>query len=186
MKRASSPALIALIGLLACAPATGQGHWHDVSDLEHALDARDSATETLRLWCVDHQRGSDASIHAVRERVEKPPPAEVLWQLGASDPMSIHYRRVRLVCGERTLSVADNWYRADQLTPAMNEALDHTDKPFGQVVGPLGLHRRAVSSKRPPVRSGFVLQRRAVLTNDRGQPFSAVREAYTAAVLERP
>ena len=77
-------------------------------------------------------------------------------------------------------------FRSDRLSPAMNDLLDHTDKPFGPVVAPLGLHRRPLSSQRLPAASGFVLTRRAVLINDRGEPFSVVHETYTAAILDPP
>ena len=98
----------------------------------------------------------------------------------------MRYRRVRLICSGKTLSIADNWYRPDALTPDMNETLDHTDRPFGAVVSPLGLHRRTLSSKRPPFSSGFVLRRRAVLSNDHGEAFSVVQEAYTSEMLDGP
>ncbi len=154
-----------------------------MSELEHALDSRDSATETLRQWCVARQPVADAAIHAVREEARGETPKAVIDQLGAADVAAIHHRRVRLVCGGTTLSVADNWYRADALTPEMNETLDHSDRPFGQVVAGIGLHRRPLSNERLPIGSGYVLRRRAVLVNDKGQPFSVVVETYTAAVL---
>lgn len=179
---ASRAALVAGVGLLLTAPASAEPQ--NVNALEQALDARDSATETLRLWCARHQPNADASIHAEREPVETPPPPDVLSRLGSPPARVIHYRRVRLTCGGTTLSEADNWYRADRLTAVMNQTLERTDKPFGPVVSPLGLHRQPLSSERPPAGSGFVLRRRAVLTNDRGEPFSVVQESYTAAAAE--
>ena len=154
--------------------------------LERALDSRDSATETLRLWCVAHRPNAVASIHAARDRLDKAPSPEILRLLGSPDPRQIRFRHVRLVCGGTTLSVADNWYRADRLSAAMNLALDDTDAPFGPVVAPLGLHRHALSNERLPATSGFVLKRRAVLMNDRSEPFSVVEETYTSAMLENP
>lgn len=181
---ASSPAIVAAAGLLVGTLAWAQARVTDVVGLERALDARDSATETLRLWCARHRPKGDAAIHAVREAVEKPPPSEVIDQLGSPPADIVRYRRVRLTCGVTTLSEADNWYRADRLSAAMNDTLDHSDKPFGPVVSPLGLHRRPLSSERSSPGSGYVLRRRAVLINDRGQPFSVVQENYTPAAAE--
>ena len=81
------------------------------------------------------------------------------------------------------LSEADNWYRPDRLTPAMNIALDTTERPFGVVVRPLGFHRTTLSTTFLPEGSGYVLRHRAVLSAASGAAFSVVVETYTREVL---
>jgi hypothetical protein len=87
------------------------------------------------------------------------------------------------MCGARVLSNADNWYRPDMLTPAMNLALDTTHTPFGVVVAPLGFRRATLSVTLLPDEPGFVLRHRALLTTSAGKPFSVVVETYTRDVV---
>jgi hypothetical protein len=54
---------------------------------------------------------------------------------------------VRLTCGDRVLSEADNWYVPARLTPEMNRVLDTTDTAFGRAVQPLNFRRRTLSAK---------------------------------------
>ncbi len=167
---------------------------------EAALDATDSASEALRRWCADNRLADPAVIRAERVRdVEKPADAAVREALGAAPGEPLRYRRVRLRCGERVLSEADNWYRPGKLTAAMNDVLDATDRPFGVVVGPLGFHRRTlgVDWLFDPMRAALpgdgggrkaphaVLRHRAVLISAEGAPFSLVIETYTDEVLSR-
>ena len=66
--------------------------------------------------------------------------------VGASEPIA--YRDVQLTCGVHVLSVAQNWYVPSRLAPAMNEALETSDRPFGSVVAPIRFTRERLSSKR--------------------------------------
>jgi len=175
-----------------------------LQSLNADLLSHDSATETLRRWCTDHRLSAAQSI--VAERVhgqDKPADAAILATLNAAPGEAVRYRRVRLACGERVLSEADNWYLPAKLTPEMNQALDASDTPFGLVVKPLGFHRRTLSAKLlfNPLPGGWdlagahndaggdltiphqVIQHRAVLTNAAGEPFSVVVETYTDKVL---
>jgi hypothetical protein len=149
----------------------------EVSDLDARLLSQDSATAVLGAWCRDHHLAADPTIRAERDARIEPPSRDTLKRLGASDPTQIRYRHVRLMCGTRVLSDAENWYRPDVLTPEMNRALETSRTPFGVVVAPLGFHRATLSTAAPP--AGFVLRHRAVLTTSDGRPFSVVVETYT-------
>jgi len=170
------------------------------------LLSHDSATETLRRWCEDHRLGPATAITA--ERVhgpDKSADAAVLAALNAAPGEVVRYRHVRLACGERVLSEADNWYLPAKLTPEMNRELDESDTPFGVVVKGLNFHRHTLSAVllAKPLAEGWdvagvapatgeaagyaipgqVIQHRAVLTNAAGEPFSVVVETYTDKVL---
>jgi hypothetical protein len=174
-----------------------------VAALLHTLNAEllgnASATLTLDRWCASRQLAPAGSkIIADRVRGEdKPADASIraLLSVGPQEPVA--YRRVRLRCGERVLSEADNWYVPALLTPEMNRTLDTTDTSFGRVVAPLGFRRETLSAKllwSPASRSSglpialprFVLQHRAVLERADGRPFSALVESYTSEVLGPP
>lgn len=169
--------------------------------LVHMLNAEllgnPSATLTLDRWCADHHLAPPGS-KIVAERVrgsDKPADGAVraLLHVGPNEPVA--YRRVRLTCGARVLSEADNWYVPALLTPEMNRTLDTTDTSFGRVVAPLRFQRETLSAKllldrqsagRLPALPPFVLQHRAVLELPDGRPFSALVESYTAEVLAGP
>ena len=114
------------------------------------------------------------------------------------------YRRVRLACGGRVLSEADNWYVPGRLTPEMNRVLMETTTPFGRAVLDLGFHRELLSAEllwRPlpegwemqpslPAPAGAtlaipgqILEHRAILLNRENVPFSEVVETYTDEIL---
>jgi hypothetical protein len=175
-----------------------------LQSLNADLLSHDSATETLRRWCADHHLSEAGPIVAERVRGEdKAPDAATLASLGAAPGEAVRYRRVRLACGGRVLSEADNWYLPAKLTPEMNQTLDASDTPFGVVVKPLDFHRRTLSAALlfSPLPEGWdvagargdaggeltiphqVIQHRAVLTNAAGEPFSVVMETYTDKVL---
>jgi hypothetical protein len=163
-----------------------------IQALNADLLGHDSATETLTRWCADHHLAAPPNI--VAERVtgqDKPADAEVRALLHADPGEPIAYRRVRLVCGPRVLSVADNWYRPGRLTEAMNHQLETTDAPFGAVVRPLGFHRHTLDATIlfDPKRGGptpyVVLRHRAVLTAA-ATPFALVVETYTREAVAGP
>jgi hypothetical protein len=180
-------------------PATAAGRESaraSFASFEATLDATDSASEALRRWCADRHLADPPVIKADRLRdMDKPADAEVIKALGAAPGEPLRYRRVRLLCGDRVLSEADNWYRPGRLTPEMNAALDATDRPFGVVVGPLAFHRRTLGVDwlfDPLAATGdggvltaphAVLRHRAMLIAGDGAPFSLVVETYTDEVL---
>lgn len=116
--------------------------------LNAELLSHDSATLTLERWCETRGLASPARIVAERQHGPHAEPSIEQRQLlgvSASDP--IRYRRVRLRCGDRVMSDADNWYVPARLTAAMNRELDATDVAFGRVVQSLNFRRRTLSSR---------------------------------------
>jgi chorismate-pyruvate lyase len=204
---------------MASASAVGPAPWPDsflgrlealalIESLNADLLAHDSATLTLERWCADHRLADPALIVAERVHdVDKVATAEVRAALDVKPDEPLGYRRVRLKCGDRVLSEADNWYVPSRLTPAMNHALETTDTPFGKTVADLHFRRHTLSADLlwRPLPKGWetgaaaaqgeksalavpdhVLEHRAVLSLPDGQPFSEVVETYTGEVLAFP
>ncbi len=169
------------------------------------LLSHDSATVTLERWCSAHHLASPARMTAERvSDADKAPTRIQLERLGVASKDEVHYRRVRLRCGNVVLAEADNWYVPARLTPHMNELLDTTDAPFGLVARPLHFQRHTISAEllwqplpsgwemKPPTDSAVagalcvppeVLRHRALLTSPDGTPLSEVVETYTSNVL---
>lgn len=174
--------------------------------LNAELLSNPSATLTLDRWCAAH-RLAPAGAKIVAQRVtgaDKPATDAIRHMLGVGAEEPVRYRRVRLACGERVLSEADNWYVPALLTPEMNQQLDTTDTSFGRVVQPLRFRRQTLAATllwqplpegwemtarlpapapQPLAIPRFVLEHRAVLTAPDGRAFSALVESYTANVL---
>jgi hypothetical protein len=222
MSRAAFGGLTAAVVLfLKAAPALAAGPppWPDsfvgrlealalIESLNAELLAHDSATLTLERWCADHHLSDPALIVAERVRdAVKPASAEVREALDVKPDEPLGYRRVRLKCGDRVLSEADNWYVPARLKPEMNHVLETTDTPFGKAVAALHFRRHTLSADllwRPlpegwetgaaAARDGkgalaipdHVLEHRAVLSTPDGAPFSEVVETYTGEVLAFP
>jgi chorismate-pyruvate lyase len=179
-----------------------------LQSLNADLLSHDSATLTLDRWCAAHHLAEPAKIVAERMHdVDKPATPEQRELLGVSATEPLRYRRVRLKCGTRVLSEADNWYVPARLTAQMNQALDTSDIAFGRAVQALQFRRRTLSaellwaplpqgwetSPPAPMRDGralevpaHVIQHKAVLTLPDGRAISEVVETYTAEVLGFP
>ncbi|RDJ01433.1 hypothetical protein [Rhizobium grahamii] len=169
-----------------------------------------SATLTLDRWCAGHKlapQGSKIVAQRVRGR-DKPVDGRIreLLTVGPDEPLA--YRHVRLVCGNRVLSEADNWYVPARLTMDMNKALNTSDVAFGRAVQSLNFTRTNLSSnllwsplpegwdvekELPTPATGsslvlppFLLEHHAVLKLQDGTPFSALVESYTSNVLDFP
>ncbi|MCE7002845.1 hypothetical protein LWC34_08375 [Kibdelosporangium philippinense] len=100
-----------------------------------AILASSSATTTLQTWCRDHQLAPEPRIVATNEAgATAPLSAAQRADLQVGPVEQVRYRRVRLTCGDRLLSEAENWYVPDRLTSDMNVQLDRTTTPFGTVV----------------------------------------------------
>lgn len=176
-----------------------------VQGLNADLLSHDSATLTLERWCAQHRLAEPARIVAQRVRGDaKPLPPAVRDRLAVDAAEPIAYRHVRLACGTRVLSEADNWYVPSRLTADMNRRLDTTDEPFGKVVRALGFQRRTFAAEllwsplpegwemapqagdaRAPLRIPHALLRHeAILYTAAQQPFSAVVETYTNRLLD--
>lgn len=159
-----------------------------------ALLDNPSATAVLQQWCDANNGASVPRIAARRVRgVQKAADAQVRALLQAAPDEAIAYRRVELVCGERVLSQADNWYRPGRLTAEMNRLLEETDTPFGVAARALGFTRRNLSANllfrpidgRGPIKPPReVLRQSALLATPDGAPLSLVVETYTCEVLK--
>ncbi len=173
---------LALAIALAAAPAAARS---PTDALEAALVSGESATAVLTRWCADHALADPARIVAVRDRAaHRAAPPSVRRALRAQAGERVAYRRVNLACGERVLSQADNWYLPGHLSAPMNQALETTDTPFGQVVAPLRFHRVALGVERPGAAApgAPILRLSAVLVAGDGRPFAVVRERYLPAL----
>ena len=177
----------------------------ELQTLNADLLSHPSATLTLERWCGAHHLAAEAKIVAHRVAgADKPLPDSFRAQLGIGADEPVRYRRVQLVCGDRVLSDADNWYVPSRLTAAMNRELDHSNVPFGKVVQALHFRRQTLSaellwsplpdgwdrgaplppaSDKPFVVPAHVLQHRALLYTQDNRPFSALIETYTDQVL---
>ncbi len=162
-----------------------------VADLRHRIVDADSATAVLEAWCAEKGLAGQARLIAHRQAVpDKPLTAEQRKRLGVSDDEPIRYRHVRLACGDRVLSEADNWYVPSRLTPAMNATLDGTDAPFGRVVRPLAPKRHLVAVRTFPLTAAPgpdepLIGVDAVLVAGDGIPFCEVVETYLGAALPK-
>jgi hypothetical protein len=180
-----------------------------LQSLNAELLSHDSATLTLDRWCDAHHLASPAKIVAVRDKATaKAATADQRKTLGVTATEPVRYRRVKLTCGARVLSEADNWYVPSRLTAEMNQQLETTDVAFGRAVQPLHFQRRTLSARLlwSPLPDGWevkaaalpdagaktlqipheLLQHQAVLTLPDGTPFSTVVETYTEEVLAFP
>jgi hypothetical protein len=171
--------LLCLMLLLSVAAATADTRADRLARLKSDLLGGASATETLTRWCGELHFADPPQIHAEAARTSGAE-ASVRALLKVNANELVHHRHVRLTCGGRVLSEADNWYLPERLTLAMNRVLDETDTPFGGVVRPLNFHRRTLAAA--PAR-GAVLQVRALLLTPDEKPFSLVVENYTTALL---
>ncbi len=190
-------------------PASDPAYVHRLEDfalIEHLngeLLASRSATLTLEHWCGVQGLSAQPRLVARRTPEVKEASTETRARLQVGPEVKLGVRHVELMCGDKVLSVADNWYVRERLTAAMNQALDETDTPFGRVVAPLAPERKtlgvtwlwrplaesfAVSpsleaeSPRPP----FLFVHHALLAPPNGPPIAEVEERYTSAVLDFP
>src|SRR3984957_5799567 len=178
-----------------------------IETLNAELLSNPSATLTLERWCGAHRLATEAKVsaHLVRgEDRQITPEDRQRFAIMAEEP--VRYRRVRLSCGDKVLSKADNWYVPSRLTPEMNRLLDETDTPFGRAVRDLGFGRHTLGAELlwqplPPGWEGSplpadgkgevpipqeLLRHSAMLTTRTGMPFSRVVETYQRAMLAFP
>jgi chorismate-pyruvate lyase len=143
------------------------------------LLAANSATAVLQAHCPT------AMIKAERsKRTQKPAPDTVRARLLLTGGDTIRHRRVRLKCGGRTYSAADNWYVPERLTPEMNRQLNSSDTPYGRAIAPLKATRQTLTVSEPNGRHFLVVT--AVLTSGGGAPLSVVVESYRRTILRAP
>jgi hypothetical protein len=170
-----------------------------IGSLQQQLMRQPSATLVLAQWCAAYHLAPLARIVARRVTgAPKPAPPRVRRNLALKPGEALGYRRVQLLCGDRILSDADNWYVPDRLTEAMNQVLDQTDTPFGLAVRSLHFRRQTLSSERlwsPPSGAAtggtmaipdHLLRNEGLLTVPGGLSISQVIENYTAQILGAP
>lgn len=215
--RATPLLAVAAIGLVPAASASAGPRLPDtflsrveafatMEELSAAILASRSATLALESWCGAHGIALPATIRALRvaNAPEKPIRPEQRAHLQVGPGEAIRYRRVRLVCGDRVLSEADNWYVPSRLTADMNKILDSTDTPFGKVVAPLHFtreplgaalvwkvlpsdwQRRAPPPDQPEETLDIPLElfeHQALLLDEAHRPFAEVDEHYLRDIL---
>ncbi len=155
----------------------------DAVDALHAdLLAGPTATSVLERRC-----GGLAVRAEVDRGIDVPASAEQRDRLAVSADEPLGYRRVRLVCGARLLSEAENWFVPERLTPEMRAALAESDTPFGAVIADLVPVRCNLAAERlwdgrgaPPV---AVLRHRALVSSGAGVPLAEVVETYQRALV---
>lgn len=213
----------ATVAAIAAAPAGAEeaSAWRDtvqtrlaalalIETLNAEVLASRSATLTLEQWCADHKLAAEPRISArLVHTAEKPPSTEQRRRLEVSDAEPVRFRHVELRCGDRVLSIADNWYVPARLTAEMNRLLDETDTPFGKAVLALAPTRQTFAATLlwSPLPTGWELhagpatqtapgaslpipdalfEHRALLFAKDGQPFSEVDEIYQRGILGFP
>ena len=147
------------------------------------LAAGPTATAVLQRRC------GDVPVRAEVDRaVTVAPNAEQRAKLKVGADDAVGYRRVRLVCGDRLLSVAENWFVPDRLTPEMQRMLAETDRPYGAVIAALSPRRLPIASVRLWGGEGAapeaVLRIEALVETGEGLPLALVSETYQRDVLE--
>jgi chorismate-pyruvate lyase len=176
---------------VAGVPARGQAPeaFRLAQTLNDELLASRSATQVLSTWCGDHHLAADSTIVAHRVNgIDKPADAEQRQRLHVSAADTVSYRHVRLQCGTRVLSEADNWYIPSRLTPEMNRLLETTETSFGTVVRPLEPSRETLAvtmfwRRAVDAAPAELFAHRAVLYTREHVPFSEVYEVYQRQVL---
>jgi len=175
--------------LVVLAALQGADAFRLAETLNDELLASRSATQVLSAWCGDHHLSADPTILAHRVTgIDKPADAGQRQRLQVSPSETVVYRHVRLQCGTRVLSEADNWYVPGRLTPDMNRALETTDTSFGTVVRPLEPWRETLAvtifwKRAADAAPSALIAHRAVLYTRDHVPFSEVYEVYQRQVL---
>ena len=177
-----------------------------LQSLNAELLANKSATDVLEKWCADHRIANVPKI--IARRIDGPvraPSDQTRARLKIDADTKVEFRNVALVCGDIVLSVAQNWYVPERLTPEMNTVLTSSETPFGKVIAPLNPTRQTVSSSLlwspfpkgwemnappPPAVAGEAVtvpinlfEHRAILSTGQGVPIAEVVETYQRGVL---
>jgi chorismate-pyruvate lyase len=187
--RHSLAALIAITAA-ACTTTTTSRSTRSgtLKQFEAVLAANASATTALGQWCGRQLFADPPLVTALPVvgaiRALSPAMRELL-QPGPGEEPAV--RIVRLSCGGRVLSEAENWYVPARLTPEMNARLATTQTPFGTVAAPLGFTRESLFAQRGRAAwcpEGTILSHRARLVLPGGKSLALVTECYTSANLD--
>ncbi|WP_294287854.1 hypothetical protein [uncultured Sphingomonas sp.] len=144
---------------------------------EADLTAGGVVTRVLEAW-------ASGPVRAERVAATAEASAETRARLAVGPSTVLGFRRVRLLCEDRLLSEADNWFVPELLTAAMLVTLDATDTPFGIVIEPLEPRRETLACAR--LSGDPVLLIRALVLGGNGAPLAFVEERYAAANIQRP
>jgi chorismate-pyruvate lyase len=165
-----------------------------VQTLNAQLLPNKSATNVLETWCADHRISASPKIIArPLGGPIAPASAQTRARLKVSRSTRLEYRNVALMCGDVVLSVAQNWYVPERLTPEMNLMLKASQTPFGKVIASLSPIRQTASvvmlwspsakiagERRIP---DALFKHRAVLLSQTGLPIAEVVETYQRGVV---
>jgi chorismate-pyruvate lyase len=179
-----------------------------IQTLNANLLAARSATFTLDKWCAEHHLANGTYIRArLLSDVIKPITEEQRRRLQIKSKDPVKFRHVELICGDRVLSEADNWYVPSRLTAEMNRLLETTDISFGRAVADLKPFRQTFATELlwrplnesweldavPADHPGQILtmppklfEHRAVLFTLDNKPIAEVHETYTSENLAFP
>lgn len=222
-RRACDIRLTLLLGLLpglAGAADAAAPMWEDtalarlealalIQTLNAQILSNTSATRVLERWCREHALATVPVVVARRiEPADTEVSAATREALGVGPHETVRYRRVELDCGDRVLSLADNWYVPARLTAQMNRLLDTTQTPFGKVVQPLHPHRETLEVRLlwSPLPEGWeraaaqpaaaparalalppaLFEHRALVYAADHRPLAEVREVYQRDLLAFP
>lgn len=148
-----------------------------VALLDAELSASSSATAVLEKRC-------GGSVRAVVERgVWRDGAPGLRARLRVGKEEIVAYRSVKLMCGDRVLSRAENWYLIERLAPDMRAALDG-DTPFGAVIRPLNPKRHVL--ERQQLSGDAVLRIRALVLDGDDRPLAEVVEHYQRTLVDGP
>lgn len=161
--------------------------------LNAELLASRSATATLRDWCAQHRLAATPEIVAESLQGNVPATSEQRGRLQVTPDEPIRYRRVRLRCGSRVMSEAENWYVPGRLTADMNRQLEGSQAPYGRVIESLEPYRRTFHMQvHWPFPDGYqhrssapaaMFEHGAIVYTSAHQPLAEVREIYQSTAL---
>jgi hypothetical protein len=148
-----------------------------------------NAPATLNHWCNQQLNNAEDLQIVVDTDRQLPPPANVYQLLKITPDTQLSYLKQRFLCGGKVVAVFDHWFRADMLTPAMQQALAKKTHALGSIARDAGFFRRSLSNNPLWPDEGalpvFVLEHLAVIYRSDNTPFSLVQEHYTRQLLPR-
>jgi chorismate-pyruvate lyase len=158
-----------------------------IAAFEANLASHASATQALQQWCEARGIAPGETIRVeFVTGADEAPPADLRTVLGVSAEEPLGYRHVRLICGDKVLSDAHNWFVPARLTGEMNRQLAETTVPFGRIAASLKFTREPLSAARrgdPGCPDDAISTHRARLVLPDGRPLAYVVECYTAENL---
>ncbi|QVK22051.1 hypothetical protein KHX94_11255 [Shewanella dokdonensis] len=109
-----------------------------LTQLNQRLVHSKNAPATLSHWCSQQLNNADAWQVILDTGRQLPPPAEVYQLLNIAPKTPLSYLKQRFMCSGKVVAVFDHWFRADMLTPAMQQALAKQDTALGSIAREAG------------------------------------------------